>query len=85
MLLRCDTIPPENQRSSAHYLITWEKSYQPQSWPPAGGIRGADGARAGAQPGRGPPLLSICRPGIGLRQIVVQATNPSGRVIQVRF
>jgi hypothetical protein len=73
----------------ALHLITWEKGYQRQEWPPPGGISGsmvierarnrADDIRAyhleywdGTWPKNEP-----------LRQIVVQATNPHGRVIQV--
>jgi len=74
---------------SSMHLITWEKGYKAQSWPPAGGVSGSmviERARNRAEDvrcyhlayGEGPwPKDSR------LRQIVVQATNPKGRTIQV--
>ena len=74
---------------AALHLITWEKGYARQDWPPVGGIRGAmviERTRNRAEDIRSYHLEY----GEGawpkdprLRQIVVQATNPRGRVIQV--
>ena len=74
---------------AALHLITWEKGYQVQTWPPPGGIGGAmviERPRNRAEDIRAYPLEYWDRPwpkDERLRQIVVQATNPAGRVIQV--
>ena len=71
------------------HLITWEKGYQAQSWPPAGGVSGSmvlERARNRADDIRSYHLEYQDRPWPKeerLRQIVVQATNPKGRSIQV--
>jgi hypothetical protein len=71
------------------HLITWEKGYQRQDWPPAGGISGSmviERARNRAEDIRSYHLEYWDRAwpkDPRLRQIVVQATNPRGRVIQV--
>jgi hypothetical protein len=71
------------------HLITWEKGYQVQSWPPAGGVSGSmviERARNHANDIRSYHLQywDRCWPKEErLRQIVVQATNPKGRTIQV--
>jgi hypothetical protein len=73
----------------ALHLITWEKGYQRQAWPPPGGISGSmviERARNRADDLRSYPLEYWDRAwpkDERLRQIVVQATNPQGRVIQV--
>jgi hypothetical protein len=74
---------------SALHLITWEKGYVWQDWPPAGGISGSmviERARNRAEDIRAYHLEYWDRPwpkDPRLRQLVVQATNPRGRVIQV--
>jgi hypothetical protein len=74
---------------SALHLITWEKGYQRQEWPPPSGISGSmviERARNRAEDIRSYQLQYWDRTwpkDEGLRQIVVQATNPQGRVIQV--
>lgn len=71
------------------HLMTWEKGYEAQTWPPAGGISGAlviERARNRAEDIRAYHLQYRDRlwpKDERLRQIVVQATNPAGRVIQV--
>jgi hypothetical protein len=71
------------------HLITWEKGYQAQSWPPAGGVSGSmviERARNRADDIRSYHLQYWDRrwpKEERLRQIVVQATNPNGRSIQV--
>lgn len=71
------------------HLITWEKGYVAQAWPPAGGITGSlviERARNRAEDVRCYHLQYGERAwpkDPRLRQIVVQATNPQGRVIQV--
>ena len=71
------------------HLITWEKGYQAQSWPPAGGVSGSmviERARNHADDIRSYHLQYWDRrwpKEEQLRQIVVQATNPKGRSIQV--
>ncbi len=71
------------------HLITWEKGYERQHWPPPGGISGAlviERPRNRAEDIRSYPLEYWDRTwpqDQRLRQIVVQATNPQGRVIQV--
>jgi hypothetical protein len=71
------------------HLITWEKGYQKQPWPPPGGISGSmviERARNRADDIRSYHLEYWDRTwpkNEPLRQIVVQATNPHGRVIQV--
>jgi hypothetical protein len=73
----------------ALHLITWEKGYQKQPWPPPGGISGSmviERARNRADDIRSYHLEYWDRTwpkNEPLRQIVVQATNPHGRVIQV--
>lgn len=73
----------------ALHLITWEKGYQRQDWPPPGGISGSmviERARNRADDIRSYHLEYWDRAwpkDPRLRQIVVQATNPRGRVIQV--
>ena len=73
----------------ALHLITWEKGYAKQAWPPSGGISGSrviERARNRAEDIRSYHLEYGDRPwpkDPRLRQIVVQATNPRGRVIQV--
>jgi len=73
----------------ALHLITWEKGYAKQAWPPSGGISGSmviERARNRAEDIRSYHLEYWDRPwpkDPRLRQIVVQATNPRGRVIQV--
>jgi hypothetical protein len=73
----------------ALHLITWEKGYQKQPWPPADGISGSmviERARNRADDIRSYHLEYWDRTwpkNEPLRQIVVQATNPHGRVIQV--
>jgi hypothetical protein len=74
---------------AALHLITWEKGYQRQEWPPPGGISGSlviERARNRAEDVLSYHLQYWERPwpkDPRLRQIVVQATNPRGRVIQV--
>ena len=74
---------------AALHLITWQKGYQRQDWPPAGGISGSmviERARNRAEDLRSYHLQYRDGPWPKeprLRQIVVQATNPRGRVIQV--
>jgi hypothetical protein len=73
----------------ALHLITWEKGYPRQDWPPPGGISGAmviERARNRAEDIRSYQLEYWERAWPKeerLRQIVVQATNPRGRLIQV--
>ena len=73
----------------ALHLITWEKGYARQNWPPPGGISGSiviERARNRAEDIRSYHLEYWDRTwpkDQRLRQIVVQATNPQGRVIQV--
>ena len=77
------------QANPALHLITWEKGYQAQSWPPAGGVSGSmviERARNRAEDIRSYHLEYWDRPwpkNERLRQIVVQATNPKGQTIQV--
>jgi hypothetical protein len=74
---------------AALHLITWEKGYQAQAWPPPGGITGTmvlERARNRAEDIRAYRLEYWDRPwpkDQRLRQLVVQATNPAGRVIQI--
>jgi hypothetical protein len=74
---------------AAVHLITWEKGYQAQAWPPPGGITGAmviERSRNRAEDIRSYHLEYWDRPWPQherLRQIVVQATNPQDHVIQV--
>jgi hypothetical protein len=74
---------------AALHLITWEKGYQAQAWPPSGGITGTmviERARNRAEDIRSYHLQYWDRPwpkDKRLRQLVVQATNPADRVIQV--
>jgi hypothetical protein len=74
---------------AALHLITWEKGYQAQTWPPPGGITGTmviERARNRAEDVRAYHLQYWDRPwpkDKRLRQLVVQATNPAERVIQV--
>jgi transposase-like protein len=71
------------------HLVTWEKGYVRQNWPPSGGISGSmviERARNCAEDIRCYHLEYWDRTwpkDERLRQIVVQATNPQGRVIQV--
>lgn len=71
------------------HLITWEKGYVAQAWPPPGGISGSvviQRPRNRAEDVRCYHLQYWERAWPKekrLRQIVVQATNPQGRVIQV--
>ncbi len=71
------------------HLITWEKGYQAQSWPPAEGVSGSmviERTRNRADDIRSYHLQYWDRrwpKDERLRQIVVQATNPSGHSIQV--
>jgi len=73
----------------ALHLITWEKGYERQNWPPPGGISGSsviERARNRAEDIRSYHLEYWDRTwpkDERLRQLVVQATNPQGRVIQV--
>jgi len=73
----------------ALHLITWEKGYWRQEWPPPGGISGSmviERARNRADDLRSYHLEYWDRTwpkDERLRQIVVQATHPQGRVIQV--
>jgi hypothetical protein len=73
----------------ALHLITWEKGYQAQSWPPTGGISGSmviERPRNRAEDIRSYHLEYWDRPwpkDERLRQIVVQAINPTGQTIQV--
>ena len=73
----------------ALHLITWEKGYERQNWPPPGGISGSivmERARNRAEDIRSYHLEYWDRTwpkDQRLRQIVVQATNPQGRIIQV--
>ena len=74
---------------AALHLITWEKGYEAQTWPPPGGITGAmviERPRNRAEDLRAYHLQYWDRPwpkDERLRQIVVQATNPQNRRIQV--
>ena len=71
------------------HLITWEKGYQAGAWPPPEGSSGSlviQRARNRAEDLRSYHLEYCDRPWAKdprLRQIVVRATNPGGRVIQV--
>jgi transposase len=73
----------------ALHLITWEKGYSRQAWPPPGGISGSmviERARNRADDLRSYHLEYWDRAwpkNERLRQIVVPATNPQGRGIQV--
>jgi hypothetical protein len=73
----------------ALHLITWEKGYEQQNWPPPEGITGSlviERPRNCAEDIRCYHLEYWDRAwpkDPRLRQIVVQATNPQGRVIQV--
>ena len=73
----------------ALHLITWEKGYEPQNWPPVGGISGSiviERPRNRAEDIRSYRLEYWDRSWAQdprLRQIVVQATNPQSRVVQV--
>lgn len=73
----------------ALHLITWEKGYEAQSWPPAGGVSGSmviERARNRADDIRSYHLEYWDRAWPKeerLRQLVVQATNPQNRTIQV--
>ena len=73
----------------ALHLITWEKGYERQNWPPPGRISGSiviERARNRAEDIRSYHLEYWDRTWPNderLRQIVVQAANPQGRVIQV--
>ena len=73
----------------ALHLITWEKGYVPQTWPPPGGITGSlviERPRNRAEDVRcyHLPYWDRAWPkDPRLRQIVVQATHPQGRVLQV--
>jgi hypothetical protein len=73
----------------ALHLVTWEKGYERENWPPPGGISGSvviERARNRAEDIRSYHLEYWDRTwpkDQRLRQIVVQATNPQGRVIQV--
>jgi hypothetical protein len=73
----------------ALHLITWEKGYERQNWPPPGGISSSiviERARNRAEDVRSYHLEYWDRTwpkDQRLRQIVVQATNPQGRVVQV--
>ena len=73
----------------ALHLITWEKGYERQNWPPPGRISGSlviERARNRAEDIRSYHLEYWDRTwptDERLRQIVVQAANPQGRVIQV--
>jgi len=70
------------------HLITWEKGYTAQNWPPMGGVSGAmviERARNRAEDVRSYHLEYGDGPwpkDQRLRQLVVQATNPNGRTIQ---
>ena len=71
------------------HLITWDKGFQAMSWPPVDGLSGRmviQRARNRSTDLRSYPLEYWDRPwpkNTRLRQIVVQATNPKGRTIQV--
>lgn len=71
------------------HLVTWEKGYKAQSWPPPEGISGSlviERTRNRAKDIRSYHLQYWDRlwpKDERLRQIVVQATNPKGRIIQV--
>jgi len=73
----------------ALHLITWEKGYEQQPWPPPGGISGSmviERARNRADDVRSYHLEyweGAWPKEQRLRQIVVQATNPQGRLVQV--
>ena len=74
---------------AALHLITWEKGYQAQAWPPPQGISGGlvmERPRNRAEDLRAYHLEYVDRrwgKDERLRQLVVQATNPQNRVIQV--
>ena len=76
---------------AALHLITWDKGYQAQAWPPPGGITGAMALeRRGtwAEAIRSDRLEYSDRrwpKDQRLRQLVVQATNPRNRSIQSHF
>mgnify|MGYP001566821115 CR=1 FL=1 len=71
------------------HLITWEKGYVPENWPPGGTVSGRmvlERARNRADDLRSYHLEYVDRPWAKdprLRQIVVRATNPKGQTIQV--
>ena len=73
----------------ALHLITWEKGYEAQSRPPAGGVSGSmviERARNRADDIRSYHLEYWDRAwphDERLRQLIVQATNPQGRTVQV--
>jgi hypothetical protein len=73
----------------ALHLITWEQGYEAQAWPPVGGVSGSgviEQARNRAEDVRSYHLEYGDRAwpkDQRLRQLVVQATNPNGRTIQV--
>ena len=73
----------------ALHLITWEKGYLREDWPPPGGISGSmviERARNRAEDIRSYHLEywdRVWPKDQRLRQIVVKATNPKGRTIQV--
>jgi hypothetical protein len=73
----------------ALHLITWEKGYPAQPWPPPGGASGSmviERARNRAQDIRSYRLEYWDRPwpkDERLRQLIVRATNPKGQTIQV--
>lgn len=73
----------------ALHLITWEKGYEAQPWPPPAGVTGAmviERPRNRAEDIRSYHLEYWDRPwpkDPRLRQLVVQAANPQKRVIQV--
>ena len=71
------------------HLITWEKGYGAQSWPPEGAVRGRmvlERARNRAEDLRRYHLEFVDRPwpkDPRLRQLVARATNPKGQTIPV--
>lgn len=72
----------------ALHLITWQKGYEAQAWPPAplSGSFGLERTRNHAGDLRLYRFEYVDRPWAtnpSLRQLVVQATNPAGRVVQV--
>ena len=73
----------------AMHLITWDKGFQRITWPPAEGLSGAmviQKARNRSTDLRSYQIQYWERPwpkNTRLRQIIVQASNPKGRTIQV--